>query len=301
MHDLGQLDEHETGMSCNMAIAFVRRELEAAHVEDPAAEARRLVAGAAGLDPARLIIEPEKILTTSECDVVRCWAERRCGGESLARIRGWQEFYGREFLISPATLEPRSDSETLVEAVLDWVDVRQGRSHAWRIIDVGTGTGCLLLTLLAELPHSLGLGTDISAQAVDTAKMNAERLSLATRAMWQSTNYLDNVDGTFDILISNPPYILRSEIASLRVEVSGHDPWQALDGGDDGLDAYRAIAKAAHNVVPCGCLVFETAGEDDERVARTVIDAWQGPVLAPPRVWRDLRGVRRCVALETLC
>lgn len=296
----GLVAEPAAGMALGELVAATRASLEQASIADAPAEARRLVCDALELDHARLLIAPDMPVDDSRVATVSMWLRRRCEGEPLARIRGWQDFYGRNFLLSPATLEPRSDSETLIDAVLEAIDARQGRNHPWRIVDVGTGTGCLALTLLAELPHARAVGTDISAQALNTARTNAEALGLSERAQWLETSFLTGLTGAYDIIVSNPPYIRRAEIGGLEREVRLHDPFVALDGGDDGLDAYRAIAQSAIGVMGSGLLVFETAADDAERVVAAARQAWRGQGLSLLKVWHDLRGRQRCVALQTL-
>ena len=211
-----------------------------------------------------------------------------------------KEFYGRPFRLSPETLEPRADSETLVDIVLELVDQRQGRSHQWRIIDVGTGTGCLLISLLAELPQARGVGTDLAQGALDAAAINANALGVGNRADWRIADYLDGIEEHFDILISNPPYVRRSDIPALQKEVRLYDPILALDGGVDGLAPYRAMAARVNTVIPAGFGVLEIAGNDDERVSARLTEGSINGKLRVLGVWPDLTGVRRCVAFETL-
>lgn len=170
---------------------------------------------------------------------------RRLAGEPLWRILGAREFWGLSFALSPATLEPRPDSETLVEAALSHLAAR--RHDELRLLDLGTGTGCLLIATLREFPQASGLGIDLSPDAVATATGNAARNGIAERAAFRQGNWTAGIDECFDLILSNPPYIGSDEIAGLDRAVREHDPLLALDGGADGLDAYRAIAAA----LPC--------------------------------------------------
>ncbi len=264
-------------------------------------EARALIVDAAGLDAVDFVVGPDLVLAPAQCRAISAWLKRRCAGEPLARIRGWQEFYGRRFVVSAATLEPRPDTETLIDAALELVDARHGRNHPWRIIDVGTGSGCLVLTLLAELPQATAVATDISVQALATALHNANELRLADRLSLHHTNFLDGIAGRFELLISNPPYVKSKDIATLEVEVQGHDPVLSLDGGADGLACYRAIGAAAKLHLGDSLMILETACDDDQRVTDAVLSAAGPGVFRPLRVWQDLSGCNRCVALETLC
>ena len=286
--------------SIDSAVRGVRDELRAAGIADAAAEARRLVVSAAGLAVEVLIRDPQYELSQAQCERVTEWLSRRTAGEPLARIRGEKEFYGRTFRLSHDTLEPRADSETLVDVVLELVDQRHGRTHPWRIIDVGTGTGCLLVSLLAELPQAFGLGTDISQGALTIAAGNADRLGVGPRAEWRVADYLNGIDQQFDILVSNPPYIKRDDIPVLQKEVRLFDPVAALDGGGDGLAPYRAMAQHVDRVLARGFGVLEMADHDDQRVADVLTETCQSQRLAILGVWPDLTGCNRCVAFETL-
>lgn len=286
--------------SLRTTVAGVQRDLAAVGIADAAAEARRLVVSATGLPPETALGEPELKLGAAQQARVAEWLARRLRREPLARIVGSREFYGRPFALCEATLEPRDDTETLIDVALTLIDERRGRGHSWRIIDVGTGTGCLALTLLAELPHATALATDLSTQAIDMARANAEALAVADRCDWRRTSYLEGVAGPFDILVSNPPYVRQPELSALQPEVRIYDPVLALDGGSDGLAAYRAIAADLAGVVPRGLVLFEVAGDDHERVTETINDVAGRSNLCALGVWRDLTGLGRCVAYETL-
>ncbi len=274
--------------------------LRVAGVEDPGADARRLAAAALGLSAAELLSRPERPLSVEETERLRGYAERRSKREPVSRILGTRDFYGRSFTLSPATLDPRPDSETLIEAALDLVRAAGRTTAPLRLIDIGTGSGCLLLTLLCELPQAWGVGTDISENALSTARANACRLGVADRAAWLAADALDGIAGVFDLLIANPPYIRTGEIAGLEPEVRAFDPVAALDGGADGLSFYRRIASEIPAVVPDGWAVLEVGHDQADAVGALLVS---GPDAGRKqlRSYRDVTGRRRCVAVRTQC
>ncbi len=224
-------------------------------------DARLLVRAACGCDEIEMIREPGKRLDEEEVARLKGFEARRLGREPVARILGRREFWGLPFLLSPATLDPRPDSETLVETALGLLsDVARPS-----ILDLGTGTGCLVLALLHERGDARGLGVDLSEEAVAMAERNAAALGLSARASFRRANWADGIDERFDLVVSNPPYIATAEIATLEAEVRGFDPRLALDGGADGLDAYRALAAHLPRLLaPGGTAVVELgAGQAD--------------------------------------
>lgn len=226
--------------------------LKQAGLPTPELDARLLVRGATGASEIEMIREPGAFISPEEEALLGAYEHRRLAGEPVSRILGRREFWGLDFAVTPAVLDPRADSETLVAAALDLL---RG-VEAPRILDLGTGSGCLLLALLAERPDALGVGVDISAAALDVARANAVALGLAARAGFVAADWTAGVDGVFDLVVSNPPYIVSAGIAALDAGVRDHDPRLALDGGADGLDAYRALARALPPVLAaraCGC------------------------------------------------
>jgi release factor glutamine methyltransferase len=278
------------------------RALMEAGVEGPERDARLLAAAAIGCAPAELIVRPDRAVDEAACGRFVELVRRRCAREPVSRILGTREFYGRSFALSPATLDPRPDSETLIEAVLAFVDAKGWRDRPLRILDVGTGSGCLLLTLLGELPHATGVGTDVAQFALDIAAVNARDIDIAGAIMRRCTflraDALEGVEGPFDILVCNPPYIPSGDIASLKPEVRDFDPPLALDGGPDGLHMYRQIIPALTRVVPCGFAVFEVgagqAGTVAEMLKSSIGLSLQGAV----DQHLDLGGHARCVSVE---
>lgn len=234
--------------------AFLERAAETlrtAGIEAPRHEARWLVDAILGerrLDGARR-------LSAAEAERLEDALVRRAAREPLDRILGEREFWSLPFRLSPATLSPRPDSETLVEAALALLP---DRARAWRLLDLGTGSGALLLALLSELPAASGVGVDLAPGAVATAAENARLLGLAGRARFALDDWAARETGPFDLVISNPPYIESAVVATLEPEVRRFDPALALDGGADGLAAYRALLPAARRLLaPGGWLVLE--------------------------------------------
>jgi release factor glutamine methyltransferase len=266
-------------------------------LDDRRRDARHLLALA--LDRTTPVLPHEDVdITSEQLDRLDHLIERRIKGEPISRIRGYREFYSLDFHINPATLDPRADSETLVEAALrvlgdaDWLAPRVAPSVAPRVLDLGTGSGCLLLAILANAPTASGIGVDIQEEAAEMARQNAERLGLASRADFHVRSWDDGLDGQFDLVISNPPYIPRSDIAGLMDEVRLYDPILALDGGDDGLDAWRALAPAvARRLYPHGVALVEIGQGQGEAVA----GIFDHHGLRLMHQWPDLAGVTRCL------
>jgi release factor glutamine methyltransferase len=275
------------------AIAWAMNVLREAGVEGAARDARVLVSAATGLERLQFLNRPDAVLSSAQKAALEDVINRRFQREPVSRILGRRAFYGREFDISPHTLDPRQDSETLIDAALQLLEEDGvSRNEPLRIIDVGTGSGCLLITLLAELPNATGLGTDIEPEALRQAKLNASANDVASRADWSLARSLEGIDGPFDLLISNPPYIPTGDIQGLDREVRDYDPRSALDGGLDGLDIYREIANRLSTVVSRGWSIFEV-GAGQANSVNEILAAADTPLI---RVFRDLDGVDRCVA-----
>lgn len=246
--------------------AELRARLAAAGAPTPDLDARLLVLQATGLSHEALIAEPGRLLDPRQAQHLESLARRRLAREPVSRIAGEREFYGRPFLIGPATLDPRPETETVVDCALRHIRAR--RDDTLRILDLGTGSGALLVSLLAELPQACGIGTDLSEEALLVAIENAGRLGVAERASFVWTSWTTAIGGQFDVVVSNPPYIPTRMIAGLEAEVREYDPHLALDGGDDGLGAYRSIAEGARPLVaPGGMIAVEIGGGQAEVVA----------------------------------
>jgi len=230
-----------------MAAAFER-----AGIDSSKTDARALLGAALRLTRAQLLAQSERILEAREIAAASALAARRLKREPVSRILGRKEFWSLGLDVSPDVLVPRPDTETVVEAALEFIVQGGLRLEKLRILDIGTGSGALLLALLQELPNAFGVGADISLAALDVARGNAERVGLSARCSFVACNIADGLKGGFDLIVSNPPYIARGAIASLDPEVRDYDPRLALDGGTDGLDAYRAIATTAPAMLAAG-------------------------------------------------
>lgn len=223
-------------------------------LDEPLREARLVLLAACRLTSSDLILHGDSPLG-EDARHLESFAYRRLTREPLARITGQREFYGLPFGLSDATLIPRPDTETLVEATLDHARALGLDTRPIRILDLGTGSGAILAALLAHLPLAHGTGVDISSQAIETAKQNIDRAGGPGRAELRIGNWLNGLDGAFEIIVSNPPYIPSGEIAGLEPEVALHDPLLALDGGADGLEAYRTLAREIPSRLAVGGLV----------------------------------------------
>jgi release factor glutamine methyltransferase len=260
-------------------------------------DARMLVGAALGLDLTGVIAAASCLLTEDQSIRLEDFAGRRLAGEPVARILGVKEFWGLRLNLSAATLVPRPDTETVVELALEMLRAAP-KSTRWRIADIGTGSGAILLALLSELPDGYGVGTDISVAALRTANANAAHLGLAARAAFIACDYAAALSDGFDLIVSNPPYIRSADIARLASEVRDHDPHGALDGGPDGLDAYRTlIPQAARLLAPRGALVVE-AGQGQSSHIEALMTAAGLTLERPPKT--DLAGIPRAVAGRNL-
>lgn len=289
MHVTSRFD----GQTVEDARRSLASHLKSASIASAELDARLLVGEALGLDLTGMIARASRRLTPEEALRIEQFAARRLAGEPVARILGVKEFWGLSLQLSPATLVPRPDTETVVELALEL-----GRSELGiqprRILDVGTGSGAILLALLSEWREATGVGTDISPVALQTAQANARRLGLASRAVFVACDYTAALSGTFDLVVSNPPYIRSTDIEELEPEVRDYDPRAALDGGADGLDAYRRIvADSARLLAPGGALIVEAGCGQSGPISQLMAASGLMPV-SPPKA--DLAGIPRAVA-----
>jgi release factor glutamine methyltransferase len=268
--------------------------LRRAGIESAELDARTLAGHVLGLDLTGLVAAAPRCLTNEEAARLEQYACRRIAGEPVARIVGIKEFWGLPLRLSPATLVPRPDTETVVEAALDILPGGSKRDRPLRLVDLGTGSGAILLALLSELPNAFGIGTDLSEAALHTARGNAEQLGLLPRTGFLACDYGAALAGRFDLIVSNPPYIRSADIAVLDVAVRDHEPRRALDGGTDGLDAYRAIVPdAVRLLAPGGAIVVEVGKGQSSAVQAVMTAAGLAPA-GPPKP--DLAGIRRAVS-----
>jgi release factor glutamine methyltransferase len=282
--------------SPNVTIASARRDLgqrfRAAGLDSPELDARVLISHALGMDHAHLAAEAGRRLTREEAARIAGCAERRLAHEPVARIVGAKEFWGLELRIDGSVLVPRPDTETVVEAALAVVDARHSRTARLRFADIGVGSGALLLALLSELPNALGVGTDRDSRSIAVARANAVRLDLGDRASFVACDYGAALAGGLDLVVANPPYVPTHDIATLAPEVREFDPRLALDGGPDGLDAYRLLAADARRLLsPRGAIVVEI-GIDQRDAVMALFDSESMSVAA---VRPDMHGIPRAV------
>ena len=229
-------------------------EFEKAGIDNAALDARILVQHATGLSREDLFLNSHTPFPTEHTDRLNELIAQRCLRKPVSKIIENREFWSLPFVVTVDTLDPRPDSETLIEAVLAKVN----RTAPLKILDLGTGTGCLLLALLSELPLAIGTAVDISASALQVAQENARRLKLAERCTFVQCSWFEHLEGKYDIILSNPPYIPSDDLTGLAPEVTLFDPEGALDGGHDGLDAYRhLITNAPVYLIENGILALE--------------------------------------------
>jgi release factor glutamine methyltransferase len=265
------------------ALAAITARLKAAGIEEPRREARLILAAALGTSAAGLMARD-----TVDQAAYEPLVARRAAREPLAYITGRKEFWGLEFAVSPATLIPRPDTETLVEAVLD------SGLQPRMVLDLGTGTGCLLLAVLHETPAAFGVGVDINPEAAALARRNAEALGLAPRAAFLAGNWAESLGQRFDLILSNPPYIERADLATLMPEVQSYEPGAALDGGADGLTGYRAIIEDLSRILaPDGLAVLELGAGQATSVAALAAAAGLSCTFR-----QDLAGIERAALLK---
>ena len=279
----------EPGMPLHALRRLAERRLRDAGIDTPELDARYLLEHALNLTRTDFITKSEQVVSETDTARVLALVDRRAGHEPVGRILGHREFWTIDLALNPDTLEPRPDTETVVEAVLATIPDRKA---SLSLLDLGTGTGCILLALLAELPNARGVGVDVSPLAVSAAADNAERNGLADRSRFRTGDWGQGMVERFDIVVSNPPYIPSAEIAALAPEVREHDPRRALDGGPDGLAPYRIIAaQLPALLVPGGLVAFEVGQGQAADVASLL--AAQG--FAAIATLRDLGGIERCV------
>ncbi len=241
--------------------------LQAADIPSPLWEARHLLCDLEGITPTDIIAYPDR--PVRHITQYQDWVALRASGVPMSRITGRRNFWGLDFHVTPTTLDPRMDSEVLVREALALIPGDQKCD----IADIGTGTGCLILAVLHDRPMATGLGLDISKEALKTAQANADYLGLSDRVRFVESNWLSALKpDSIDVLISNPPYIVQSEIQHLDQAVRDHDPVLALDGGADGLDAYRAIVETTPKVLRPGGWIALEIGWDQGQTVPNLLD-----------------------------
>jgi release factor glutamine methyltransferase len=292
--DDGEIVSQFVGLNVEAARRALAARFKSGAIDSAELDARMLLGEVLKLDLTRMITAAGRTLTENEAAELEAFARRRLAGEPVARILGQKEFWGLPLKLSAATLVPRPDTETVVEFALQILRGDNATEKPLRIADLGTGTGAILLALLSELPAARGVGTDISMEALETARDNALALGLGERATFIACDFASGLSGHFDLIVSNPPYICSADIADLAIEVREHDPLAALDGGDDGLGAYRTlIPQAAALLAPGAALVVESGIGQSEAIEALMTGVGLVPC-GPPRA--DLAGIPRAVA-----
>jgi release factor glutamine methyltransferase len=280
--------------SLRQIVARVGDRLAAAGIGSARAEAWLLLGRVSGRERPQLIADSLESLTPAQEAELERLVQRRLAREPIAYILGEKEFWSLPFQVGPAVLIPRPESETVVEAALAALPERQA---ALRLLDLGTGSGCLLLALLSELPNTTGLGVDASAAALEIAEANAHRLGLAGRARFEQRTWATGLDCPFDLIVSNPPYVSEADRAKLQPEIRDFEPQAALFAGPDGLEAYRALAPdCARLLRPAGFLALEIGQGQGEPVARILE---QHGLIVTAR-YSDLAGIERCLIVRRL-
>jgi release factor glutamine methyltransferase len=284
--------EGTTGASRAQALNKLRQTLTQFGFETAALDARLLLLTALGISATDLVIHPDAPVSPEQEQILADFTRRRLDHEPVARIVGEREFWGLPFRLSPETLVPRPDTETVLATVLELLPDRQA---PLRIVDFGTGSGCILVALLHELPKAIGLGVDLSEGALRTARENAWANGVGERSHFVASRWAETLSGTFDVIVSNPPYIASAVIPALDEEVREHDPLLALDGGQDGLEPYRILlGEAGRLLAPDGLLAVEI-GYDQEEALRSLAAEKGLEIL---QVAHDLSGHPRCVAMK---
>ena len=286
-------------LTIGQAIRKTKEFLQAGYIDNPALDARLLLQQATGLSQSVLISRNNQPLPLSACIILEELLKRRLNHEPIARLTGSQEFWSLPFALNEDTLIPRPDTETLIELALSLID---DHSQPFRILDLGCGSGCILLSLLSELPQSTGIGSDLSQNALDMAAFNAGQIGINTpsrqRAAFIRSHWFSDIpDENFDFIISNPPYIPSDDIPSLAPDVNLYDPYRALDGGSDGLTAYREIFRSARTVMKDNAVIILEIGikQDPDVIA---IARQNGFYLETSR--KDYAGIVRALAFKIL-
>lgn len=305
-------------MRHKLDISLATQLLSTAGIENPAFEARLLLAHVLGLSREQLLLQKEVVLDAAQQQEFEALITRRAKREPMSQLLGKREFYGREFIVTKDVLDPRPDTETLIEAVLSWqltvgsqqLLVNSETNDASNsllptancplptILDIGTGSGCIIITLLKQLPYAHGVAVDISSDAIKVAKANAAALQVDDRLRFVQAD-MRAIDtemlGNFDIIVSNPPYIAEQDISELMPEVRDFEPHLALDGGKDGLDFYRILAKKARNLLKPEGLIFLEIGDTQ---ATEVVALFNAAGMRYHKIIKDLAGRDRCVMFQ---
>lgn len=271
----------------------IEKALSESNISNAQLEAKWLLSNALERESSFIVLNPDYVPTAEENATIERWLKRRLEDEPLSRIRGEREFWSLSFFINEHTLDPRPETEILVEQTLKWIG--NNREKQWKILDLGTGTGCILICLLYELKHAKGVGVDINRDALDMARKNAIRHNVASRIHFIENDWINHLAGKFDIIVSNPPYIPNSDAERLEKGVRNYDPPQALFGGEDGLDFYRRLANGGRKVMaPNGILILEFGQGQRKAIEELFHDAGFKTLF----IARDLTGIERVIGFS---
>jgi release factor glutamine methyltransferase len=273
------------------ALAEAAAELAKAGLPAPRREARLLLGIVLDVEPLHMLAAPDRILHPADIEAMRKALRRRLEHEPASRIRGRREFWSLDFVVTPDVLDPRPETELLVARALEYIGSK--REHPLRILDIGTGSGCILIALLHELPAAFGVGLDRSLAALRVARVNAEQLGVADRSGWAQGSWLAPIGMAFDLIVANPPYIPTGVLETLDHSVSGFDPPMALDGGPDGFVAFRALIQGVGGLMRQGGAAFLEVGQGQAGSVAEIGKRHGFKVQTIP----DLAGIPRCVAL----
>lgn len=289
-------DNYQTNAS---ALATLTQAFANAGTPTPGLDARILLRHVTRQNAADLISSPNRRLRNTEIAQLQAVQARRLSGEPVSRIQGKREFWGLDIEIGPGVLDPRCDTETLVSGTCKLLERQGRRCESLSIADLGTGSGALLIALLSELPESHGLGVDLSWSALEIARRNAQQHKLERRCHFVQSTWLNGIDDQFDVIVSNPPYIPSTVIPTLRPEVARFDPRLALDGGSDGLTAYRLLAHEFGRTLKPGGFAIVEVGFGQAEIVTKIFSALGFYSIAPTsRLWRDLNGTIRSLAVS---
>jgi release factor glutamine methyltransferase len=269
--------------------ASFKNELKLSGIESASIEARILLTHSLNISDAIIIGYPETLVDSEYVDILKSKIKRRKSGEPISYIVGSREFWSLDFKVTPDTLIPRQESELLIDLALQNISDRR---LPLSILDLGTGSGCLLLSLLSELPFATGIGIDISQPALDVAIDNAKTLNLSSRVSFQNRDWFEGMEGQFDLILSNPPYIKISQISDLETQIKDFEPVLALNGGDDGLEHYRRIGQGcAKKIATSGFLLLEIGANQ----AGDVSDILLKSGLSKVKIYKDFSNLERCI------
>jgi release factor glutamine methyltransferase len=280
-------------------LVSIKDRLAKAGIASARLDARLIVQQATRLSHEQLIADGRRPITERESRSIASMAQRRAAHEPVSRLLGEREFYGRKFRINRSTLDPRPDTEILVETALELARLDGSDGRGWRIGDLGTGSGAIIVSLLAELPEATGVASDISAEALRMARDNALRHKVADRLELVNGSWFESYTGRFDLIVSNPPYIAEADMKALPPEVRLYDPAEALNGGGDGVQCYRQIAGAVGRFLRIGgYLCVEIGAGQEENITSIMLNCGLRLPCKTPSRTPDLCGITRVLTFE---